>query len=111
VTARIQLRFAKPHMHLAEPLLGPDGTTVAGAGTTLGQAVVRSLARLGIDSVVVHESADVAEWEEAKDLDRALADLEARFADEPADPILQALKLALERRLRARAARREEGTP
>ena len=98
-------------MHLAEPLLGPDGTLVAGVGTTLGETVVRSLRRLGIESVVVREADEVADWEEAKDLDAALAALEARFAGEPADAILSTLKAALARHLRTRAARREDQAP
>ena len=40
-------------------------------------------------------------WEEDKDPTRALADLEARFAGEPADPILELLKQALARYLQA----------
>src|SRR5207249_929224 len=98
--ARIRLGHARPHMHLARAVLGADGCVVAGAGTTLVPGVVRSLARLGVQSVEVEE---VAEWEEDKDLARALADLEARFAAEPADPILDALKAALVRHLRTRA--------
>ena len=90
-------------MHLARAVLGADGCVVAGVGTTLGPAVVRSLTRLGVQSVEVVEAEDVADWEEDKDLARALADLEARFAGEPADPILDALKAALVRHLRARA--------
>ena len=44
----------------------------------------------------------VAEWEEDKDPRRALADLEARCAREPADPALDALKAALVRHLTPR---------
>ena len=100
---RVRLGHAKPHMHLARAVLGADGCVVAGAGTTLVPGVVRSLARLGVQSVEVEEAEDVAEWEEDKDPARALADLEARFAGEPADPILDTLKAALVRHLRARA--------
>ena len=89
-------------MHLARAVLGADGCVVAGAGTTLVPGVVHSLVRLGVQSVEVVEADDIAEWEEDKDLARALADLEARFAGEPADPILDALKAALVRHLSAR---------
>jgi hypothetical protein len=102
---RIQLRFARPYMHLAEPLVGPEGTVVAGAGTTLGEPVVRALLRLGIETVAVQESTDVAEWERARTLDEALAALEARFAGERADPILDTLKTALARHLERRGGR------
>jgi len=99
---RIRLGHARPNMHLARAVLGADGCVVAGAGTTLDAAVVRSLGRLGVRSVEVVETDDVAEWEEDKDLARELADLEARFAGEPADPILEALRAALVRHLTAR---------
>ena len=89
-------------MHLARAVLGADGCVAAGAGTTLGPDVVRSLARLGVRCVEVVEGDDIAEWEEDKDPARALADLEARFSGEPADPILDALKAALVRHLQAR---------
>ena len=88
-------------MHLGRAVLGVDGCVLAGAGTTLGPAVIRSLARLGVRSVEVVEDGEVAAWEEDKDPTRALADLEARFAGEPADPILELLKQALARYLRA----------
>jgi hypothetical protein len=111
VTVRIQLRFARPHMHLAEAVVGPDGRVIAGVGTTLGESVVRALLRQGIESAVVEEADEVAEWEEAKDLDAALAALDARFAGEPADAILTTLKASLARHLRTRAARREDEVP
>ena len=98
---RIRLGHAKPHMHLAQAVLGADGCVVAGAGTTLGAGVVRSLARLGVRGVEVVEEADVAPWEEDKDPARTLADLDARFSGEPPDPILDAVKQALERHARA----------
>ncbi len=106
---RIHLRYARPHMHLAEPLVGPDGVVVAGAGTTLGESVVRSLLRAGVETVVVQESADVADWEQAKTLEEALADLDARFAAESRDAILDTLKTAIAHHLAARARRRAEG--
>jgi len=99
---RIRLGHAKPHMHLARAVLGADGCVVAGAGTTLGPSVVRSLVRLGVRSVEVVEAGEVAAWEEDKDPSRAVADLEARFVGEPPDPILDALKAALVRHLTPR---------
>jgi protein-L-isoaspartate O-methyltransferase len=100
---RIRVEYARPHMHLAEAVEGADGAPVAGAGTTLTADVVRTLRRLGIATVVVREADAVADWEEEKDLERALHDLEARFASEPPDRLLDALKEALRRRLVARA--------
>lgn len=103
---RIRLHYAKPHMHLAQAVEGPDGAPVVGAGTTLTADVVRALRRLGIASVVVREEDGVADWEEDKDLSHALEDLEKRFAAEPPDPALDALRAALRRHLVGRAGER-----
>ena len=107
---RIQLRYAKPHMHLSRALSTPDGRVAAGVGTTLGPKVVQALMKQGFESVEVQESEGVAEWEEDKDLARVLADLEARFAKEPAEPTLEAFKDALRRHFVARADRAPGGS-
>lgn len=101
---RVKLRFVRSDMHLAEAVSGADGGLLAGAGTRLSAALVDELRRLGLTGVAVREAAEVADWEEDKDAARALADLEARFAPEPADPILAAVKAALARRLAAGSA-------
>ena len=104
---RIRLHYARPHMHLAEAVETSDGAPVAGIGTTLTPELVRSLRRLGIESVVVREAEGVAEWEEEKDLAGALRDLDARFAMEGPDPLLAELQRALRRHLARRAAAAE----
>lgn len=101
---RIGLHYARPHMHLAEAVEGADGAPIAGVGTTLTPELVRSLRRLGVESVVVRETEGVAEWEEEKDLEHGLRDLDARFASEAADPILDEIRRALQRHLGRRAA-------
>lgn len=100
---RIRLEFARPHMQLARPVRGADGRLVAGAGTTLTPAAVRSLRRCGVRSVWVREVEGVNPWEEELPLDRALAELEARFAGRADDPLLAEVKEAVRRRLLARA--------
>jgi hypothetical protein len=106
---RIRLQYARPHMHLAEAVEGEDGAPVVGAGTTLTPEVVSALRRLGITSVVVQEAGGVADWEEEKELARALRDLDARFAAEPPDPLLDALRDALRRHLVVRASGQDAG--
>jgi hypothetical protein len=101
---RIGLHYARPHMHLAEAVEGPDGAPIAGVGTTLTPDLVRFLLRLGITSVVVREAEGVAAWEEEKDLADALRELDARFANEGSDPLLDELQRALRRHLARRAA-------
>jgi hypothetical protein len=104
---RVHLRSARPAFHLARAVSAADGHVVAGVGTALTTSVVRSLVAAGVDSVWVAESDLVAEWEEDPDLDRALAALDARFADGPANAVLDALRDCLRHRLVARAQRTE----
>jgi hypothetical protein len=94
-------------MRLARPLAGPDGAVVAGVGTSLTPSIIRMLLATDVESVWVMADAPVADWEEDKDLDRALADLEARFAYEAGDPVRDALETALREHLHARALRRK----
>src|SRR5207244_13657291 len=91
---RIRLGHARPHMHLGRAVLGADGCVLAGAGTTLGPAVIRSLARLGVRSVEGVEDGEAAAWEEDKAPTRALAELEAPFPGEPAAPSRELLNPA-----------------
>lgn len=69
---RIQLRFVRSHMHLAEAVSGPDGALVAGAGTRLTPAVVGELDRLGLSGVAVREVDEVADWENGFGGDRCV---------------------------------------
>ena len=104
---RIRLRCVKPGMRLARPLVGDDGAVVAGVGTGLTPSLVRMLLAMDLESAWITADAAVADWEEDKDLDRALADLEARFAYESRDPVRDALEAALREHFRARASRSE----
>ena len=74
-------------MRLARPLVGPDGAVVAGVGTSLTPSLLRMLLVMEVESVWVEADASIADWEEDKDLARALADLETRFAHEGNDPV------------------------
>ena len=106
---RVQLRCVKPRMRLARALEGPDGAVVAGVGTSLTVSLLRMLLAMDVESVWIEDDVTVTDWEEDKDLDRALADLATRFAHEASDPIRDALEGAMQQHLRARAAGREAG--
>lgn len=87
--------------------MGTDGAVIAGVGTGLTSSLIRMLLGMEVESVWVTADASVADWEEDKDLDRALADLGARFAHEAADPVRDALETALREHLQTRALGRE----
>jgi hypothetical protein len=101
---RIQLRFARSDMHLAEAAAGDDGEVVAGVGTRLSPSAIASLRRSGVRAVWVREGDRVAPWELDKDPAEAVADLEARFATVASDPILAELEAALRAHILQRAA-------
>jgi hypothetical protein len=100
---RIHVRYARPSLHLARPVAGADGALVAGVGSALTPSVVRGLSDIGVTRVWVREVDRVRAWEEDRDLEQALAALDARLAGEPPDPTLEAIGAALRRRLVARA--------
>lgn len=104
---RVHLRFARPGMHLAQPLTASDGTVLAGIGTRLTASLLRAFRDQDVERLWVHEDA-VASWEVDVDLEQALADLDARFATETIDPVLDALHACLRHRLIAREERLAE---
>lgn len=101
---RIHLRFARPGMHLARALTASDGTVMAGVGTRLTPSLLRGLREQGVERIWVREDA-VAPWEVDVDLEQALADLDARFADTEGDPVLAAVHACLRNRMIAREQR------
>lgn len=104
---RIHLRFARPGMHLAQPLSAPDGTVMAGIGTKLTASLLRAFRDQDVERLWVQEDG-VAPWEIDAGLEQALADLDARFAHEHGDPVLDAVHTCLRNRLIARERRLAE---
>jgi hypothetical protein len=114
MSVRVQLQFVKPTMRLAAPVCDAQGMPVAGAGTLLGQSVVRALRRLAVQSVLVEEADGVARWETSRALAEEVGEVEHRFARVERSEALDALREAIRRHLTARAARLAaagEGTP
>ncbi len=103
---RVHLRFARPGMHLAQALTATDGTVVAGVGTKLTASLLRAFCEHDVERLWVQEDG-VAPWEVDAGLEQALADLEARFAHEQGDPVLDAVHACLRNRLIARERRLE----
>src|SRR5512140_1687702 len=108
---RVPLRFANASMRLARPICDADGKVVAGGGTGLAAPVLRALRALAVQTVLVADGADVASWEEARPLEDELDRLASRLAREAPSTALGALRDAITRHLRRRAARLAAAAP
>jgi hypothetical protein len=108
---RVPLQFAKPTMRLAKPICDAEGRLVAGSGTALTDAVVRTFRKLAMQTVLIADSDDVASWERTRPLSEALLELERRIDREPNNEVLGILRAAITRHLCKRALRidRESG--
>lgn len=101
---RIPLQYARPSLRLARPVLDAEGRLVAGVGTTLSDRMVRILRRMALQSVVVADCPEIAEWERVRPLAEEIGDLDARFAAEPPGAPMQQLREAIARYLDRRAS-------
>ncbi len=111
---RVELRFARPPMRLARPIVDGEGRLIAGTGTVLDDRVVRVLRTMAVQTVLVAGD-QIDSWERVKSLAEELQDLDRRFASRPADAerghgrgstaARAELHAALARRLERRAAR------
>jgi hypothetical protein len=101
---RVLLQFAKPEMQLARPVSDRDGRLIAGRGSRLTDRVVRLLRNLGLQTVVVEDADGLAAWETIPGLEYDLRELDRRFDGTWAGTPLEAVRHAIERYLRRRAA-------
>lgn len=110
---RVHLQFVKPGMRLASPIFDPDGKLVAGAGTQLGDRVVRVLRNMAVQSVLVAGGDELHDWETIKPLDDELHALDERFGPDVRNAALRELRDAIARHLAKRAARlaQDPGVP
>jgi hypothetical protein len=104
MAARVLLQFAKPEMQLARPIWDRDGKLVVGRGSRLNERVVRLLRRMGLQTVVVEDTGGLAAWEKIPGLAHDLEELDARFTRADRSQPLEAVRRAIERHLRRRAA-------
>ena len=108
MAVRIHLQFVKPSMRLARPIFDPDGKLVAGAGTHLGDNVLRVLRTMAVQSVLVVDPEDVKSWETIRPLEEELRELDERFGPTAAGDPLAQLRDAIARHFEKRAARLAE---
>jgi hypothetical protein len=83
---------AKPGQILAEKLTRHDGVLLASQGAEISEGLLRMLARLNIDTVVIEEDDLRSQEEVLADFQCFKEALEARFAKVDGQPVLMALK-------------------
>ncbi len=86
----IPLSLATSDMVLARDIHREDGIILCGKGTSLSEALIERLERLGIQTITVEGHPVTEEGE--KTLEGELADLEERFSPRTGDPLLMRLK-------------------
>lgn len=89
---RIPIDKAAPGQILAEKLTRHDGVLLAGQGSPITEGLLRMLARMNIDSVVIEEEESRTEAEVLSDFQDFVEELNRRFARIEPQSVLQALK-------------------
>src|SRR5688572_25272580 len=88
---RLLTQFARPGLHLAEPVVTADGLPVLGRGTILSRRHLRTLYDAGVRIITVVDEPDLAPWEAVLTPDAYLQALEARFSTVHGDRRMDAL--------------------
>jgi hypothetical protein len=89
---RIPIDKAQPGQILAEKLTRHDGVLLASQGAEITEGLLRMLARMNVDTVVIEEEESRTAEEVVEDFNRFTADLDSRFVRVEGQPILMALK-------------------
>jgi hypothetical protein len=96
---RLPLDRVQPGMVLAADVKRDDGVLLCGRGAPVTENLLKSLKRLGFETVAVDEGALESDAWRAERIARQTRAIERRFAKTASDPILAELKNALIRRL------------
>jgi hypothetical protein len=92
---RIPTDKAAPGQILAEKLTRNDGVLLASQGAEITEGLLRMLARLNVETIVIEEEESRTEEEVLDEFRRFKDELDARFVRVADQPILQALKKTL----------------
>lgn len=92
---RIPIDQAQPGQILAQKLTRGDGVLLAGQGAEVTEGLLRMLARMNIDSIVVEEEISLSPEEVADIYQKRVTELDGRFVKVESQPVLAALKAAL----------------
>ena len=92
---RISIDHAQPGQILAQKLARGDGVLLAVPGTEVTDGLLRMLARMNIDSIVIEEENKLSPEEVEEIFQNRVAELDKRFDRVAAQPIMAALKKAM----------------
>lgn len=97
---RISIEHAQPGQILAQKLTRGDGVLLAGQGAEVTESLLRMLARMNIDTIVIEEEVKLSPEELEEIYQKRLAELDGRFIRVQNQPVLKALKAALAEKAR-----------
>ncbi|MDR1043640.1 MAG: hypothetical protein LBP33_00760 [Candidatus Adiutrix sp.] len=92
---RISIEHAQPGQILAQKLTRSDGVLLAGQGAEVTEGLLRMLARMNIDSLVIEEEIKLSPEELEEICRNRVASLQVRFVRVEKLPVTAALKAAL----------------
>jgi len=92
---RIALENARPGQILARKIQRADGALLAGQGSEVSEGLLRMLARLNIESIVIEEENKLSPEELEDIFQTRQAEITARFERVADRPLMTALKKAL----------------
>lgn len=92
---RISIEQAKEGQILAQKLQRNDGVLLAGQGAEVTEGLLRMLARMNIDTIVIEEEVKFTPEELEEIYQKRVSEIEARFVKVLGQPPLAALKAAL----------------
>lgn len=92
---RIAIENARPGQKLAQKIQRADGVLLAGQGAEVSEGLLRMLARLNIDTIVIEEANQLSPEELEAIFQRRVAEVNARFLRVAEQPVTAAIKKAL----------------
>lgn len=98
---RISIEQAQPGQILAQKLQRGDGVLLAGQGAEVTEGLLRMLARMNIETIVIEEENRLSPEELEEIFQSRVAELDLRFEGVADQPIMAALKAALIQRAKS----------
>ncbi|GHV58133.1 hypothetical protein FACS189460_5570 [Deltaproteobacteria bacterium] len=92
---RISIEHAQPGQKLAQKIQRADGVLLAGQGAEVSEGLLRMLARLNIETIVIEEENRISPEEVEEIFQKRASEVAARFIRVENQPVMAALKKAI----------------